>query len=479
MNNINLPVAELKPALTGLGKVIGKRTTLPVLGMVKVDRTKDGWITLTGSDLDSFLTVRLEEPSEGVPVSILVPHEDLTRITKRCQKDEAIVIEKASGDKASIKFPVGNQTVEEHVESLPEVEYPPVPKIKGAPMSLNNDIRLSLLDAFECASTDSTRAVIHSAYIDVSDKNCQHIVGTDGRHLFASNSFTLPLQDSLIVPTNKFLGWKEFNNDGEWQLRVQNPEKKDDTGLLQISSRRWRFITRQVLGTYPNWRQVIPGVDQFNGAVDIEPAAIKDLIQTIERMPCNDSFNHRIGVKVEGRKVIIVGQTDDKPVNVEIMEATAKSRDIAIYLNREFLVKALKFGLCRLQITDEVSPLRFSDGNGRQMIVMPIRPETRATPVNHPPEQPAESESTTNNERSNMPHETKTNGSHAEPNGDKPALELAITQAEAARESLKTAVTSVTALVTTLRLAQREQRASEKEIQGVRSTLEKVQALRI
>ena len=60
MSKINLPIAELKPALAGLGKVISKSSTLPVLKMVKLDRTREGWITLTGTDLDSFVTVRLE-----------------------------------------------------------------------------------------------------------------------------------------------------------------------------------------------------------------------------------------------------------------------------------------------------------------------------------------------------------------------------------------------------------------------------------
>jgi hypothetical protein len=31
MSKIALPIAELKPALTGLGKVVSKRCTLPVL----------------------------------------------------------------------------------------------------------------------------------------------------------------------------------------------------------------------------------------------------------------------------------------------------------------------------------------------------------------------------------------------------------------------------------------------------------------
>ena len=141
MNNIKLPVAELKPALIGLGKIIAKRTTLPVLGMIKLERTKDGWITLTGTDLERFVTVRLEQPAEGEPASILVAHEDLNRITKRCQKEETISIEKAKSDKALIQYPIGSQTAEEHVESLATEEYPPVPKIKSEPVPLNNDIR--------------------------------------------------------------------------------------------------------------------------------------------------------------------------------------------------------------------------------------------------------------------------------------------------------------------------------------------------
>ena len=60
MNPITLPIAELKPALAGLGKVINPRSTLPVLHHVKVERTAEGWIALTGTDLDRFVTMRLE-----------------------------------------------------------------------------------------------------------------------------------------------------------------------------------------------------------------------------------------------------------------------------------------------------------------------------------------------------------------------------------------------------------------------------------
>ncbi|MCX6848254.1 MAG: DNA polymerase III subunit beta, partial [Verrucomicrobia bacterium] len=67
MKPITLPIAELKPALIGLGKIINTRATLAVLGTIKVERTADGWIALTSTDLDRWVTVRFEHPTEGPP----------------------------------------------------------------------------------------------------------------------------------------------------------------------------------------------------------------------------------------------------------------------------------------------------------------------------------------------------------------------------------------------------------------------------
>ena len=119
-------------------------------------------------------------------------------------------------------------------------DFPSLPQIDGTPVPLNSDIRQAILEAMECASTDETRVILNGCYLDLSDPGCQQIVATDGRHLYSSNSFSLPLQGSLLIPDHKFLGWREFGNDGEWQLQVQ-PSLKDRPGMLQISSRRWSF----------------------------------------------------------------------------------------------------------------------------------------------------------------------------------------------------------------------------------------------
>ncbi len=95
MNPITLPVAELKPALAGLGKIIGKRCTLPVLGCVRIERTREGRIELTGTDLDRTATVQLHTPDQGEPTAILVPLEDLANLAKSSGRNDTLVLTKA------------------------------------------------------------------------------------------------------------------------------------------------------------------------------------------------------------------------------------------------------------------------------------------------------------------------------------------------------------------------------------------------
>ncbi|MES2573195.1 MAG: DNA polymerase III subunit beta [Verrucomicrobiota bacterium] len=376
MQSIILPVAELKPALVGLGKVLNRHSGLPVLGSVKVERTSEGWIALTVTDLDHYATVRLEQPSQGDPLCVLVPFEELLRTTKTCGKGEELHIEPNGKDAVVIKYAIGQQMAERNVESFPVEEFPPTPRIKADPVVVDGRLRSAIHEALECASSDETRLILNGAYIDVSDTRCHNVVGTDGRHLYSSNSFNLPLSKSLLIPGHKFLGWKEFSNDGEWQLKVGPEENPNDPPPFQISSRRWRFITKQIAGNYPNWRQVVPGGGSMASSFEFDPEAVAAVIQAVQRMPCHDAVNLTIGLEISGAKLWLLGRspTAEKWTRVEIAALKCSGKDMTIFLNRNLLAKALGFGLRTVEIIDALSPLRFSS-EGRQMIVMPVRSE--------------------------------------------------------------------------------------------------------
>jgi len=498
MKPITLPVAELKPALTGLSKIINRRMTLPVLGHLLVQRNPDGWVTLTATDLDTSASVRLEQPAPGDPASLLAPFAELQKTVKNCKPGEDITVEEADKQHVTLRYPIGSQFAQQTVESLPVEDFPPMPKNDGSPVPLADGIRQAILEAMECASTDETRVILNGAYLDVTAKQGHYIVATDGRHLYSSNSFTLPLDGSLIIPDHKFLGWKEFNNDGEWQLQVQ-PVSKDNPGLLQISSRRWSFTTRQIDGNYPNWRQVVPAAGQFNTTVLLPPGAVESVLGLIPKIPCHDAVNQTMGLRVEGKKLCVRGRGvgDTKWTDLEITGVEVKGSPVAIYLNRDFLTKALKFGLSQIEIIDPLTPLRFSNA-GRQIIVMPIRGDNPPPALSkQPQEEPGKPDSEThqpapngaNTERDTMPRTTTntanngtttngTNGNeaHAEP---RPALETALAQIDTVKTGFREAIAGLNKLTDLIRQAQREQKAGEKEVQSVRQTIRSLQSVRI
>ena len=500
MSQFALPIAELKPALAGLGKVIAKRTTLPVLGNIKIERTKDGWIALSGTDLYHHVTVRLEQPGTGEPAALLIPYDELLKTCKACGSGEEILVERTGKDTAAIKYRIGQQFVETKVESLPVAEFPEIPRIKGDAIALPDSLRASIHEALQCASTDGNRLILNGAYLDVSKPNAHYVVGTDGRHLFSSNSFALPLAQSLLIPSHRFLEWKQFSADGEWQLKVGVPEHKDAVAPFQISSRRWRYIGRQIEGNYPNWRQTVPGPGSFLTTIEFEPK-VEEVLQTIGRMPCDDTVNFVIGLEVKDCRFALLGRSPgaEDYTRIELAGVEAQGRDLRIFLNREFLTKALQFGLTKVETIDSMSPLRFSNG-GRQMIVMPTRPNPAPaqTPPPTPPipeasnESPAQPEPATQaGPQTPAQPESKTMSEKTNPNGapgsnttatnvaEKPALENALAQIEIVRGDFRNAIAGLNKLAEALKQAQRERKTSEKEVQSVRQTLRSLQSVRI
>jgi DNA polymerase III sliding clamp (beta) subunit (PCNA family) len=493
MNPITIPMTELRPALAGLGKIITRRPTLPVLGCIRVERTKTNRIELTGTDLDTTAVVQLDAPAQGEPTAFLIPYEDLNNVAKSCGKEDSLLLTQVEENRVAIRFPVGGQMIEHRCKSIPVDEFPDIVEVRGEPIPLDGKLRNAIHDALGCASTDPTQAILNGAHLDVSKPQGHYVVATDGHHLFSSNSFKLPLKDSITIPSHRFLGWKEFNNDGDWTLRAAKSESNQPL-RFEIATRHWRIIARSLEGKYPQWRAVVPDPGNVKTTVEIEfGAEEEDVIRAIARMPDHDPKHHAIGLEIAGNKFSLLGKSpgSDKWIRVELSTIKAIGHDVTIHLNRQFLTKALRLGLTRIEITDPITPLRFSNG-GRQMIVMPVRPapassihtsRTQSAPVATITTAPRHAEQP---ERKPMTENSSTNGATrsttiATPmeTAERPALETALAQIDVIRGEFRSAVAGLSKLGDLLKQASREQKVSDKEIQGVRQTLRSLQSVRI
>jgi DNA polymerase III sliding clamp (beta) subunit (PCNA family) len=486
MSNIKLPVRELKTALMGLGKVISRRASLPVLQHVRAERAADGATTISATDLDAFASYRFTEGSEGKAESILVPFESLHSIAKGCAAEETITIEKSTGDGALIHYPIGGGTVERHVESLPSDEWPPPPKINGERVLLDGALHSALVEALKCVSSDETRYILRGAYVDVSEKQSHYVVGTDGKHLYSSNSFHVPIGTSVIIPDHRFLGWKGFGQDGDWVLRIES-DKNGKPAYIELTSFGWTFVSKAIDGNYPNWRQVLPDPSGRKTTIKVSANALAEFADIIGKLP-SDAINQAVGLKLDRQGKLVLfsraGGTNE-PTEVAFSAVEVTGKPVTVLLNRNYLAKALRFGLNEIQIQDALSPVRCTDQSGRQLIIMPIRmdgvtpqPAPTQPQPSSPPQKTAQASPTSGN--NNMQNENKDGQSAASPrDSNKTAIETAVEQIDAAKSSIGTALTSLSGVVKTLRQAQREQRGTEKEIQSVRSTLETLQKVRI
>jgi DNA polymerase III sliding clamp (beta) subunit (PCNA family) len=499
-HSLELPAVALKNAFAGLSKIISSKSTLPVLACVRVEADANGVTCFQATDLDSFVTCQVQGSPGGFP-ACLVPFDTLNRIAKGAKNPVRLVREDG---KISVQSSFGTATVAQSLTTHALEEWPPLPTVSEPTFTGNAAFKQALREALECASVDSSRYVLNGACLDLSDPACHSVVGTDGRHLFSANTFQFTLPQSVIVPTRKFLGWSGFAQDGEWRVGVAL--KKDEPEWLELRSDHWSFITKPIQGNYPNWRQVIPREGQNTTAIALSEEAVSLMLDALPRLPGSDDNYQPVDLIVANGQFSLSARAkgDPQASRVPVPGAAVTGDDAQIRLNRSFVTKALRFGFTSFEITDELSPILFT-APGRKLIAMPIRLESSSSPKSTPqPEAEAAARATPSAEapeetptetRNTMPTETNltpprrgnlqpktedNNENHNGTNGQNgSALAAAITQVETVKTGLRDVIIELNATLDLLRAAEREKKASFKEVESVRATLRSLQKVAI
>ena len=87
---VSVRAADLKSALSGLGKLIPRTTSLAVLGCVKVEASGPQVLRLTATDLDFTLSVELPATVEKGLAPFLLPLSRLRELLTGLRSDEVV-----------------------------------------------------------------------------------------------------------------------------------------------------------------------------------------------------------------------------------------------------------------------------------------------------------------------------------------------------------------------------------------------------
>jgi DNA polymerase III sliding clamp (beta) subunit (PCNA family) len=478
---IELPVRELKAASAGLGKVIG-RSSLPVLHCVRMERNQEGIVMLQATDLDSLATYRIKAP--GPAGELLVPWEHFTRIVKKTRDRASFVQE--SKDKVLLRSFLGSIAFEELVETPSNHEWPILPLAK-TPMALDESFKAAFAEAMRCVSRNENRHVLNGVCLDLTAPGEHYLVATNGRHLYSANSFNFHLKHSIIVPDRKFLNWSGFKEDGEWTLRASLTEAEEKGGWIEIASDRWAFGTKLVEASYPNWRQIIPTDDRTLTVVCLTPESLATLVEALPRMPTDEERNCSITLSVQDKQLLIQSRPHEQAPwsELPLPGVTIEGPDQRVSLNREYLLKALRIGLCQIEIRDALTPVVLRK-DGKRMVIAVLRPGVSGSvpPVNQNSEaiSPSEPQSqpVTESER-NSTMTSPINTSSMEPNKPTTSEESlsVVSHVESIRSALKETLNDLNQAIVLLKSAEKEKKATEREIESVRATLRSLQKVQI
>jgi DNA polymerase III sliding clamp (beta) subunit (PCNA family) len=386
MQEIILPVSELKKALPGLNKIVSKKAILPVLESVQVARDAQGKVSLLATDLDSFATYHPKAAQPGPALAALVPLAQLTRIVKGMKAEGTLDLMPLGQDKLKLRYSVAGLLVEQDVPAWPVAEFPRVPKVNQPGIPLEPEFGTALRQALSCCSHNPARRILNGACLDVTDPQSHYLVGSNGRMLFSANSFCFDLKKSVVIPDSPFLEWTGFLDEEPGLLSVEpgqeaepakegQPAQEARPSYVKLEAGPWTFITEEISGKFPDWKQAVPRPNGNWTRVDLSVQAMKQLVLVIPNLPGGDPPNCPVRLRINWNYLLVEGQNPDKAdwTSIPVQEVAVRGKPTSIGLNRRYLLQALRFGLNRLEIEDALHPAVLADGNGaKTMIIMPV-----------------------------------------------------------------------------------------------------------
>ena len=469
---LTIPRSELKEALTGLSKVVNFRAPVPILGCARLD-AEGQTVRLTGTDISqtAIYEIAVSEPVQS-PVSVLIPLAELQAVLKTAQGPN-IEIE-PDKDAVTLTATVAGQGIGRRVET-PDIKDWPELASPADTKPVEPGFLSSLRQALTFASTDDSRPLLKSAFLSVDSKTGHKVVATDSRRLSVFPCGILPLAESAIIPSTKFLNWSKL--EGEAKIGAGK-------GVFTLVCGKWSYTTKVVEGQYPRWSQVVP-VYGGDRTLELSEGDAAMLIKALPGLPTYDNSHEAVVLQMDGNTVRVFSRQDSRSPESAVRLESSKHEGkgtFCVGLNRDYFRDALLAGFRYWQFQDAVSPLlgRLSKHDKASVhVLMPIRTidsevqraeapatEAKSAPV---PVQPQPKE---------IPMPTKKH-EQVQPAAEPGALDKVLVAYEAAKSAVRQAQSALADVAMCVRDAIREDRARRKEVDDVRAGLARLQAIRV
>ncbi|MFA5158434.1 MAG: DNA polymerase III subunit beta [Patescibacteria group bacterium] len=359
---------KLNKGLSIVSRIVGSRTTLPVLSNIYLEG-KSGQLKLSATDLEIgvMTSIGAKVDEEG---ALTVPARLLSEFIAN-NSDENLDLE----SKATTLH-LKSQRYEANIKGIDPAEYPVLPEISNdnlVELPAADFIR-AISEVIVAAATDDTRPVLAGIYFKF-EANTLLLVATDSYRL-AEKKIEVPglaVEKEFIVPQRTM----------QEVLRIASSVESDSKIAISATDNQVSFslldtlvISRLIEGAFPNYKQIIPTAFKSQAELDLKEfsSAVK-MASLFARQGGNN-----IKVKFAGSELVITSVADQVGDNVSKVSATISADSEEIAFNAKYISDILSV-LPEKKLFFEVND-KFSAGVIRPektkdfvYIIMPLRVE--------------------------------------------------------------------------------------------------------
>ncbi|MCF6331978.1 MAG: DNA polymerase III subunit beta [Draconibacterium sp.] len=324
---------ELLSHLSALSKVIGSKSTMPILDNFLFQLTETD-LTITASDLESTLITSLAldniegEGSIAVPAKLTIdslkefPEQPLTFQIN----SESFNIEIFSDNG---KFSIMGQDAE---------EFPAQPKLDEEGTSSININHIALQKGIDktlfATADDELRPVMNGVFIELSP-DYMSFVASDAHKLvrYRRTDAKAEFESSFILPKKPAGLLKNLLPREEFDVGVQFDDKN---AFFTLSN--YKLICRLVEGNYPSYNSVIPTNNPNKMVIDR-----LNFLNTVKRVSVfSNQASNLIKLNINDNKLVVSAQDIDFSISaVERLNCEYEGDEIEIGFKSTFLQEIL------------------------------------------------------------------------------------------------------------------------------------------
>ena len=353
----------LLEGLQRIQNVVSTRPTLPVLTNALLEADETG-LRLTTTDLEVGIRCRIEARVEKSGATTL-PARKLVSIIRELPNAE-ITIEVDSKNAASIRCGASYFKI----FGLPREEFPAFPAFTE-PKSLTikqAELKDGLRKPSYAISSDEARYVLNGILFSLAD-NKLTLVATDGRRMALFDSdleFPKSHERDFILPTKAVTEIQRLLSD-EGDVVISTSEN-----LVSFDLNGAQLVSKLVEGSYPNYRQVIPG--EATERVTLEREMFYNCVRRVSLLSTDKTSSVRL--TLSKNNLDISANTPDIGEAKESMSIPYRGKDMSIAFNPEFLMDPLRNlpnDEIYLDLIDEMSPGVIKIQTPFLYVIMPMR----------------------------------------------------------------------------------------------------------